>query len=107
VPFFDAGQTRFHAGIWDIIAGDLFHDEAIEGLVAVECFDHVIAIPPDKGLFSVPFVAVGVRAPHYVEPMPGPALPELGTGEQGVDNSFQFAIGCKCARIVTQVASVE
>ena len=66
------------------IAGQLFDDELIVRQVAVEGFDHPVAVKPDlAGL--VLLVAVGIGVTSGIEPQPSPALSVVRRLQQPVD----------------------
>ncbi len=69
------------------IAGDLLAHELVERHVGVEGVDRVIAIAPGG---SENEAAEGQRLgePGDVEPVPSPALAEVGRGEEAVDERF-------------------
>jgi hypothetical protein len=56
------------------IAGDLFHDEPIVGLVFIEGADHVIAVRPGIRPRRVHLETRRLREAHHIQPMPRPAL---------------------------------
>ena len=72
------------------IAGDLFLQESIVGLVCIECLDDVVAVRPGVGTQLVALKTVGIRIVRDVQPMLGEALAVVGRGEQLVD---QFIVG--------------
>ena len=74
-----------------LIAGELFLDEAIPGLVGVEGADDIIAVAPGVRADRIRVgVAVGVGVAGDVEPMAGPAFAVCRRGEQAFD---EFGVG--------------
>ena len=68
------------------VARELFEDELVVGLVAVEGGDDVVAVAPGVAVGDVLVEAVGVGVAGQVEPVPAPALAVLGRGEQPLDD---------------------
>ena len=86
---------QVHAGGPQLVGGDLFLNEGVVGLVAIERLDHVIAIAPggDEEVVGLKPGCVGVA--NQVEPVAAPALAVARRGEQAVD---QLLVGV--ARLV-------
>ena len=76
----------------DLVAGNLFADEAVVGFVVVERLNHIVAIAPDVGANFVGLEAVGVGVAGYVEPFAAPAFTVVGRGEQAIDD-FREGVG--------------
>ena len=75
------------------VAGQLFLDEAIPGLVGVERADDVVAITPCVGADRICVgVAVGVGVARDVEPMASPAF-AVGLGGQQTVDQFREGVG--------------
>src|SRR4029077_15092405 len=74
-------------------AGDLFIDEAVEGLVGVEGADDVVAVAPDGRLEGVAFVGIGVGVAGKVEPATGETLAVRGSGEQVINYAIERVRG--------------
>jgi hypothetical protein len=70
------------------VAGDLFLDKEIVGLVGVEGADDVIAVAPGGGAFAVDGEAVGFGVADEIEPVAAPALAVARVGEEFVDLLF-------------------
>ena len=70
------------------VAGDLFLDEEVIGLVGVEGADDVIAVAPGGGAFAVDGEAVGFGVADEIKPVAAPALAVAGVGEEFVDLLF-------------------
>ena len=68
------------------VAGDLFVNEAVEGLVAVERVDDVVAIAEGVGESDVLVEAVRVGIAGDVEPVAAPTLTVVRRGEEPVDD---------------------
>ena len=68
----------------EFVAGELFADELVVGLVLVEGADDVVAVTPHLGAELVALVAVGVGVAHDVEPVPRPPLAVARVGEERV-----------------------
>jgi hypothetical protein len=79
------------------VAGHLVDHELIETHVAVERADDPITIRPDDARL-VFFIAIRVRIPRDVEPVPAPALAVVRGSEQTVD---QFLVSVRI-RIVDE-----
>ena len=58
-----------------LIAGDLFADEIVIGLIFVKRAHHIIAIAPGIGPIEVMLEALRIGIARNVEPVPSPALP--------------------------------
>ena len=69
------------------IAGQLLGRESVEGKVAVECVDHVIAVHPDVAVV-VHRVAVGVGVADKVEPEDRHPLAKMRRGEEAIHGLF-------------------
>ena len=77
----DQGIDSFH---WHQVASDLLDGKLIEGLVAVERADHIIAVRPDvTAVVEMQTVSIGV--PGVVEPVACALFPESRPSEQSVD----------------------
>ena len=70
----------------ELIAGHLFHEKTVVGLVFVETANHVIAVAPGLLVVDVRLIAAGVRVAHQVQPMPCPALAIGWRGQEPVDD---------------------
>ncbi len=68
------GDERFVVAGGDFVAGDLFADEAVVGLVRLEGMDDVVAVAPGVGALEIQFEAVGIGVANDVEPFGGPAF---------------------------------
>ena len=68
------------------VAGDLLPDEAVEGLVAVQGVDDVVAVAEGVGEGDVLVEAVRVGVAGDVEPVAAPAFAVVGRGEEPVDD---------------------
>ena len=58
----------------DQVAGELFADELVVGLILIERVDHVVAIGPGVKAFVVVFAAIGFSEADDVEPVTAPAF---------------------------------
>jgi hypothetical protein len=74
------------------IAGELFADELVVRLVAVEGPHHVIAIPPGVAAFKVVGKPRRIGVPHHVQPVLGHALAVVRTGQQAIDQAADGGI---------------
>jgi len=70
----------------ELVAGELFADEAVVGQVGVEGLDDVVAVRPGVGAGEVGLETVGLGEARHVQPMAGPFLPEPRRGEQPIDH---------------------
>ena len=66
------------------IAGELLPDKPVVRLVRVECIHDPIAVVIGCLTLTIRFEAIGVRIPHHIHPMAGPAFAIAGTGQNGV-----------------------
>ena len=84
------GRGQAFLALWfNFVAGDLFGDEAVERLVAVQGLDDVVTIKrPGIGDRPVVLVAFGFRIADHVEPVLSPSFAILATRQQPVDNFF-------------------
>jgi hypothetical protein len=73
----------------EFVAGDLFLDEAVVGLVGVQALDDVVAVAPDVWAGLVGLEAFGVGIAGEVEPVARPAFAVLGRGQKLVDDLFK------------------
>ena len=67
------------------ITGELFADELIVGFIGIERGDDVIAVTPGVGESEIAFFAGGFGVAGEIEPVAAPAFPELGGGEEAID----------------------
>ena len=58
----------------ELVASDLFADEAVVGFVAVERIDHVIAVAPDVRPDVVGLEAVRIGVARQIQPLAAPTL---------------------------------
>ena len=72
MPVESRGDASFEAAGPDFVTGDLFADESIIGLVAVEGVNDVIAIRPGPVAKVDLLVSIGFAIAHHIEPMPRP-----------------------------------
>ena len=90
----EAGSgDRFGVSVGEFVAGELFAEEAVVGLVGIEGADHVIAVAPGVGFGIVAFVTVALGEAHEVEPVAAPLLAVSRGFEQTVDDGFKGARG--------------
>jgi hypothetical protein len=80
------GDTRVGIARPQLVAGELFADESIVGLVGVERVDHVVAVAPGIGPRFIRLEAFALGVPCQIEPVAAPALAVLRRGQQPVDN---------------------
>ena len=80
--------VRVEAGGGEEVSGDVFGDELVVGDIGVEGADDVVAVVVGVVDRVVELVAVGFGVAHEVEPVPGPALAEVGGGEEAVDRIY-------------------
>ena len=84
-PVKDRGGLEFAIARRELVARQLLGQEAIEGLVAIERVDHVIAEPPRIGQRPVVFKTLGLRKSNDVEPDPGEVLAVTRARQQSID----------------------
>ena len=72
--------------IGQFVAGQLLDHELVVGLVVIQRPDHIIAIPPGVRLVAVAFEGVRVGITNEIEPVTGPLLTVVRTGEQPIDH---------------------
>ena len=72
----------------ELIAGDLFLDEPVEGLVPIERGNDVVAISPGVGSVVVLLEAVRVRVPRYVQPVATPTLAVVRGSQELFDHTL-------------------
>src|SRR5690242_19088067 len=65
------GNQCLGVGIGQLVPGQLFENEAVKRLVAVESADDIIPVAPHVGLVGVALVAVGIGIAHQVKPVAG------------------------------------
>ena len=85
LPMKGRGQPVQRRRAVEQVAGQLLDREPVERQVRIHRVDHPIAIPPGIGPRIVFLIAVGVGIAGHVEPVPAPALAEVGRIEQPVD----------------------
>ena len=68
------GDQRLVGNLVHLIAGELFHHEAVVWFVGVKRVDHIVAILPRIGTVVVVDVARAVGIACHVQPMPAPTL---------------------------------
>src|SRR5438270_393935 len=82
-------EARGHEGLGvvglELVARDLEPGETVVGHVLVQGADEEVAIVVGMGTVVVLLVAVTLGVARQVEPVPGPALPIGGRGQQPVD----------------------
>ena len=71
------------------IAGDLFADELVVRLVAVEGVDDIVAIAPGVRIGQVARRAGRFAVAGHVEPVPAPAFAEARRGQQPIDDLLE------------------
>jgi len=71
------------------VAGELFANELIVGLVGIERGDDPVAVAPGVRIGEVGSPAARLGIAGHVEPVPAPALAELRRAEQPVHRRFQ------------------
>jgi hypothetical protein len=71
----------------DSVAGQLFEDEPVIGLVFIEGANDVVAVVIGVGALVIRLEASRVGVAHHVEPMPRPTLAIVRTGEQAIDET--------------------
>src|SRR5262245_38940096 len=72
----------------NLIARDLFPDEAVIGLVGVKRAHDVVTVAPRVRPFLVSLVTVGIGIARHIEPAKGPALPVVRRSKQPVHCFF-------------------
>src|SRR5262249_38628382 len=82
------GDLLFERGARNQIARELFDRELIEGEVSIEGIDHPVPVTPCVRTGRVLFVAIAVGITSEVEPVPAPALTEVGQVERAIDEPF-------------------
>ena len=70
------------------VPGDLLRNKLKVGFVGIEGIDDVVPIAPGHRHRIVGSLARGVGIPNDIQPMPAPALPVTGRGQQPVDHRF-------------------
>ena len=114
------GQAGVGVGVgprFGKIARDLIAKELVPGLVAVEHFNHPIAVPPGEGDGVIGRFARCVGVADHIEPLPAPVFPVSGRGQQALDDpdpggggrigqkfNHQFATGREPRQIKCQSA---
>ena len=79
------GRLLLHGGVRQQVAGQLFHHELVVGKVAVVGVDDPLAVAPGMGPHVVLLETVAVGVAGQVQPVAGPALPEVGRRQHPVD----------------------
>ena len=91
VPGAGGQESRCHhavdSGGEQNIAGNLFKNETVEGLVTIESPDHVVAVGPRVGAKFVLVVSVCVAVVSYIEPVSGPTFTVTGALHQPLHQS--------------------
>ena len=77
----------------DHVAGHLLPQERVVGLVGIEGVDHPVAIAPCMGAELIALVAMAVGVVGDIEPVPGPALPVAGRGQEPIDEALEGVRG--------------
>src|SRR4051794_39087239 len=80
------GDTRLEIIRVEFIPRNLFTDELIVRLVAVERLDYVVAVTPDVRPKFISLEPVSVCVPGNVEPHAAPALTVVRRCKQAVDD---------------------
>ena len=70
------------------ITSKLFKQEFVEGFVFVDGSNDIVAIGPGIGAWLIRFKSIAFGKFDDIQPMPTPALAEMGRREQSVDQSF-------------------
>ncbi len=70
------------------IAGKLLDGEFVERHVAIEGFDHPLAVAPGPGTRAVFFIAVAIGIAREVEPVARPLLAVMRRIEQAIDQAL-------------------
>jgi len=72
----------------ELVTGNLFLDETVEGLVVVEGLDDIVAIPLDVGPRFIGLVAVAVGVAGDIQLVASPAFAVCRRRKQAVDDLF-------------------
>ena len=72
----------------ELVAGELFEEEAVDGLVRVEGLDDVVAVLPEGLALGVTGVAASVAVAGDIEPVAAPMFAVAEAGEEAVDDGF-------------------
>jgi hypothetical protein len=83
------GDDAFRRHWLDHIAGELFADELVVGLVSVERIDDIIAVTPGMVTNPIVFETLAFAEAHHIEPMPRPAFAMLRRSEQPIDHALE------------------
>ena len=78
------GDAVLDRGVGEQVAGEGADGEFVEGQVVVERTDEPVAPRPDLATIIL-LVALGVGVAGEIEPQRGPALAEVGRGEETID----------------------
>ena len=81
-------RERFGGSVWSkLVGGQLFEHESIVGHIPIEGVDHVIAISIGVRIaaFLGERVALRVRVPRDIQPMPSPAFTVTRRRQQAID----------------------
>ena len=77
----------------DHVASHLLPQERVVGLVGIEGVDHPVAVAPRMGAELIALVAMAVGVVGDIEPVPGPALPVAGRGQEPIDEALEGVRG--------------
>ena len=73
----------------EFVCRDLLLKEAVEGLVFVEGLDDVVPVAPGMGKEGIGFKSGRVGVANHVQPVPSPAFPVVGRGQQFVHHRLE------------------
>ena len=83
------GQQGVLSAFAQLVAGDLFADKAVVRPIAVKRAYDVVTIAPGLRAVAIVFVAAGIGVADQVQPVTGPALAVVRTGQQAIDQAIE------------------
>ena len=82
------GDQAIRTTVRKFISGQLFPNELVIGLIAVEGANDVVAVPPGVRFSLVGLVTVGLSEAHQIKPMTSPLLAVMRGLQQAIDQVF-------------------
>ena len=84
----------------ELVPGNLFDQEAVERLIAIERFDDIIAKAPGFGKMTIVFESLGFGKSRQVKPVLRPAFAVMRAVEQPIDHALEgigrrFVLKCR------------
>ena len=78
----------FRDTIDQLIAGQLFMNKLVVGLIRIERANDIVSIPPGPGAILIPIEAIAITVANNIKPLAGPVL---AVGREASRRSTSFS----------------